>query len=307
MNYTLHQLRIFTKVCEFQSITKASEALYLTQPAISIQLKKLQDEFEIPLTEVIGRQLYVTDFGQQIYQLAIDILEKMNRIEVATDEYKGLLTGQIRIASASTGKYVIPYFLTGFMREHPGVAISIDVTNKTKVVQSIQENSVDFAMVSVVPQNLALECLPLINNELYLVASTDYPDLGKRITPKKLSAHTLIFRESGSATRTAMKNFLDKNQISVKRSMELVSNEAVKQAVRAGLGLSIMPQIGIRSELALGKMRIVPIKGLPITTQWNLAFGSGKKLSPASLALIEYIKENKTAISLKHFSPPTVK
>ncbi len=302
MNYTLHQLRIFIKVCELQSITKASEALYLTQPAISIQLKKLQDEFEIPLTEVIGRQLYITDFGRQIYDLALELLAKVDQIETATDQYKGLLTGHIRIASASTGKYVIPYFLTEFMRQHPGVNISIDVINKTNVVESLRENTVDFAMVSVEPQNLALECVPLIQNELYLVASTNYPGLGKRMTTKKLGQHTLIFRESGSATRTVMKSFLDRNQVQVKRSMELVSNEAVKQAVRAGLGLSIMPQIGIRSELLLNNMRILPIKGLPIVTQWNLAYGRGKKLSPASRALVDYIRLNKAQISVEHFS-----
>jgi DNA-binding transcriptional LysR family regulator len=302
MNYTLHQLRIFVKVCDYQSVTKASEALYLTQPAISIQLKKLQDEFEIPLTEVIGRQLYVTEFGQQIRQLAKNILDKVDQIEEATDQYKGILTGKIQIASASTGKYVIPYFLAGFMRRHPGVNITIDVTNKTKVVESLQENSVDFAMVSVIPQNLNLTCVALIPNELYLVGATDYPGLPKRMTPEKLSDHTLIFREKGSATLSAMKTFLNKHQVQVKRSMALVSNEAVKQAVRAGLGLSVMPLIGIRSELSLKKMQLIPIKGLPIVTQWNLAYSSGKQLSPASQALVNYIEEHKNRISEEHFS-----
>ncbi|MCB0642255.1 MAG: LysR family transcriptional regulator [Phaeodactylibacter sp.] len=302
MNYTLHQLRIYVKVCELQSITKASEALYLTQPAVSIQLKKLQDEFEIPLTEVIGRQLYVTEFGNRIRELALDILGAVDRIEAATDQYKGILTGTIRIASASTGKYVIPYFLTGFMRQHPGVTIAIDVTNKTQVVESLQENSVDFAMVSVIPQNLKLSAVPLMNNELYLVAASDYPDLPKRMTPKKLEAHTLIFREKGSATRSAMQQYLNQQEVNVRRSMQLVSNEAVKQAVRAGLGLSIMPRIGIRTELLLENMKILPIKGLPIITQWNLAYSSGKQLSPAGQALVDYIELNKEAITARHFS-----
>ena len=301
MNYTLHQLKIFTKVCELQSITKAAEALFLTQPAVSIQLKKLQDEFEIPLTEVIGRQLYITEFGKQIRDLANDILEKVDRIEASTDQFKGLLTGQIKIASASTGKYVIPYFLTDFMRKYPGVSISIDVTNKTKVVESLQKNAVDFAMISVIPKNLILEALPLIQNELHLVASTNYPSLPERMTPKKLAQHTLIFREDGSATRAAMKSFLQQHQIQVKRSMELVSNEAVKQAVRAGLGLSIMPLIGIRSELLLNNMRTLAMKGLPIITQWNLVYGAGKQLSPASRALVGYINEHKHRISVAHF------
>ncbi|MCB0637685.1 MAG: LysR family transcriptional regulator [Lewinella sp.] len=301
MNYTLHQLRIFVKVCENQSITKASEELFLTQPAISIQLKKLQDEFDIPLTEVIGRQLYITEFGERIRDLAQQILDTVDRIEVATDQYKGILTGDITIASASTGKYVIPYFLTGFLHQHPGVNISIDVTNKAKVVESLQRNTVDFAMVSVLPQNLNLECLPLIKNELRLVAARDYAGLSRRLQPQQLSDHTLIFRENGSATRAAMESYLSQHQVTVKRSMQLVSNEAVKQAVRAGLGLSIMPLIGIRSELTLGNLQALPIKGLPIVTQWNLARSSGKRLSPASQALIDYISLNKAAISARHF------
>ena len=301
MNYTLHQLRIFVKVCEVQSVTKAAEALFLTQPAVSIQLKKLQDEFEIPLTEVIGRQLYVTEFGKQIRDLALEILEKIDLIEAATDEFKGILTGSLKIASASTGKYVIPYFLSGFMQENPGVTISIDVTNKTRVVENLQENSIDFAIISVIPQNMALECVPLMNNELVLVASTHYHRLPKRMLVKNLNTHTLIFREHGSATRNEMINFLNKNNVQVKRSIQLTSNEAVKQGVRAGLGLSIMPLIGIRSELKLDKMVVVPIKGLPIITQWNLAYGRGKKLSPAGKALVSYIEENKMRIIEEHF------
>jgi DNA-binding transcriptional LysR family regulator len=301
MNYTLHQLRIFTKVCELQSITKAAEALFLTQPAVSIQLKKLQDEFEIPLTEVIGRQLYITDFGKQIRDLANDILEKIGQIEAATDQFKGLMTGHINIASASTGKYVIPYFLTDFMRTYPGISISIDVTNKMKVVESLQKNAVDFAMISVIPQKMILECLPLVKNELHLLASANYPGLPEKMTPKKLGQHTLIFREHGSATRAAMKTFLQQHQIQARRSMELVSNEAVKQAVRAGLGLSIMPLIGIRGELLLNNMKTLPMEGLPIVTQWNLVYGAGKQLSPASRALVEYINEHKDSISAAHF------
>lgn len=301
MNYTLHQLRIFTKVCEFQSITKASEALYMTQPAVSIQLKKLQDAFEIPLTEVIGRQLYVTDFGQQIRDIALAVLEKVDMIDVATDKYKGILTGHIKIASASTGKYVVPYFLTGFMRKFPGVNLSLDVTNKTKVVRNLKENTIDFALVSVIPENMALNWVPLIKNELNLVASTNYPNLPKKMTPKNLSNHTLIFREAGSATRDAMKSFLSKKQIDVKRSMEMVSNEAVKQAVRAGLGLSIMPLIGIRTELKLKNMKTIPMSGLPIVSQWNLTYASGKQLTPASQALLDYIQLHKAEIIEQHF------
>ncbi|MEO1435886.1 MAG: LysR substrate-binding domain-containing protein, partial [Bacteroidota bacterium] len=239
---------------------------------------------------------------KEVYNLATAILEKVDALEIATDRFKGILTGNIQIASASTGKYVIPYFLSGFVQQHPGINLSIDVTNKTLVVKALQENSIDFAMVSVIPPNLALVGIPLMENELVLVGSTSYPDLPQRMRLDHLHKHNLIFREDGSATRDAMINFLKKNSIQVKRSMQLTSNEAVKQAVRAGLGLSIMPRIGIRSELQLEKMTIVPIKGLPIVTQWNLVYGKGKQLSPAGQALIEYIEEHKNRIIKEQFS-----
>ncbi|MEM6878949.1 MAG: LysR family transcriptional regulator, partial [Bacteroidota bacterium] len=225
MNYTLHQLRIFVEVCDKQSVTKASEALFLTQPAVTLQLKKLQSEFEIPLTEVIGRQLYVTDFGRRIESMARQVLDTVEEMSVVRDQHKGILAGDIKIASASTGKYVIPYFLTGFMRKYPLVNISIDVTNKTKVVADLQANAIDFAMVSVMPQNLALDALPLLPNELHLVAAADYPNLSNRLQPKTLSKHNLIFREEGSATRQAMYAYHKEHDVSIQRSIQMTSNE----------------------------------------------------------------------------------
>ena len=276
MHYTLHQLKIFVKICEIQSITKASEELHLTQPAVSIQLKKLQDQFEIPLTEVVGRQLYVTEFGRRIEKLAIEILAKAEEIKTTTDEYKGFISGKIKISSASTGKYVIPYFLSDFMKEHPGVEISVDVTNKEKVIQSVQDNTTDFALVSTIPDNLSVEKISLMPNQLHLIGSSAYIKENKKISLKNLNNHRLIFRENGSATKAAMMQFLNKNQIQPSKTMELVSNEATKQAVRAGLGLSIMPLIGIRNEIKLGSMQIIKIKGLPITTTWYLITLKGK-------------------------------
>jgi len=149
MNYTLHQLKIFLKIAECKSITKAADQLHLTQPAVSIQLKRLQDQFEIPLTEVIGRQLYVTDFGQQILEVSKRVLSEAEVIKTTIDQYKGFLTGKIKISVVSTGKYVIPYFLQAFMEKYPGVEMIIDVSNKNRVVQSLVQNESDFSLVSV--------------------------------------------------------------------------------------------------------------------------------------------------------------
>ena len=157
MNYTLNQLRIFLKVVQNQSVTKASEELHLTQPAVSIQLKNFQDQFEIPLTEVVGRKIYVTDFGKEIAEAAEQILQQVNTIDYKTLAYKGQLFGKIKISVVSTGKYVMPYFLADFLKMHPGVELEMDVTNKNKVVKSMQNNEVDFALVSILPDKMKVE------------------------------------------------------------------------------------------------------------------------------------------------------
>jgi DNA-binding transcriptional LysR family regulator len=301
MHYTLHQLKIFVKVCELKSITKAADELHLTQPAVSIQLKKLQEQFDIPLTEVIGRQLYITEFGEQILTLSETLLEGAERINDTANLYKGLFTGRIKIAAVSTGKYVIPYFLTGFAKAHPHIDLSIDVTNKNLVVESLVKNETDFALVSVLPE-LSLERIELMDNILHLFSGQEFYEKTASMTIKKLSEIPLIFREQGSATRKVMESFLSIHKITPQRTFELTSNEAVKQAVMAGLGLSIMPFIGLRYELQLEKLRVVPLKGLPIKTNWNLVWTSGKNLTPASKALINYVKMHKEEVIKTHFT-----
>lgn len=294
MHYTLHQLRIFLKVSEYQSITKAAEDLHLTQPAISIQLKKLQEQFELPLTEVVGRQLYITDFGKEIAKRSERILQEADGIKYTIDQYKGLLTGKIKISVVSTGKYVIPYFLKGFMDKFPGVEISIDVSNKNKVVEGIGRNESDFSLVSVLPDNIKIKSVELLENRLYLIGSSEYEQSVKR--PKDLEKITLLLREDGSATRKAMESYLKSNHIAIKKSMELVSNEAVKQGIMAGIGLSVVPLIGLRNALANEKIKIYDLPGLPIITQWNLIYLEGKELTPAQDMLVRFIEENKHQI-----------
>jgi DNA-binding transcriptional LysR family regulator len=157
MNYTLNQLQIFLKVVQTQSVTRASEELHLTQPAVSIQLKNFQDQFDIPLTEVVGRKIFVTDFGHEIAHAAENIINQVYAINYKTLAYKGQLTGRLKISVVSTGKYVMPQFLADFMNQHEGIELFMDVTNKSKVVESLDKNEVDFALVSILPDKLNIE------------------------------------------------------------------------------------------------------------------------------------------------------
>lgn len=301
MNYTLNQLRIFLKIVQTQSVTKAAEELHLTQPAVSIQLKNFQDQFEIPLTEVLGRKIYITDFGKEIAVSAENILNQVYAINYKTLAYQGQLTGRLKISVVSTGKYVMPYFLTDFMKQHSGIELLMDVTNKNKVVESLESNEVDFALVSILPNSLEIAQMELLQNKLYLVGNTERKFNKAHKVNELFEDLPLIFREKGSGTRQTMENFIEKNKLSVLKKMELTSNEAIKQALLAGLGYSIMPLIGIKNELHNHELQIIPIKGLPITTTWRLIWLKAKKHSPVSLAFLDYLEKEKTQIVKNKF------
>ncbi|MCK8521306.1 LysR family transcriptional regulator [Aquimarina sp. D1M17] len=302
MNYTLHQLQIFLEIVDKGSITKASESLFLTQPAVSIQLKKFQDQFPLPLTEIVGRKLYVTPFGNEIAEAAHKILDEVSAIEHKVNQYQGKLAGKLSISVVSTGKYVMPYYLSEFVNAHPSIDFKMDVTNKLKVVEDLEENRVDFALVSVLPEHLNLEKLPLLTNSLYLVGGTEREKNREGKKELIFTEQPLLYREHGSATRNAMEAFIEGKNLPVKKKIELTSNEALKQAVIAGLGYSIMPMIGIKNALNYGDITIIPFKGLPIKTQWNLVWLKRKKLSPVAQAFVDYLHTEKDNITSKYFS-----
>jgi len=294
MNYTLNQLQIFLKIVETESITKAAEELHLTQPAVSIQLKNLQDQFDIPLTEVLGRKIHITDFGREIAVSAENIINQVNAINNKTLAFKGQLTGKLKIAVVSTGKYVMPYFLSEFMKKNIGVQLNMDVTNKSKVIESLEKNEIDFALVSILPAAINIEKIDLLPNKLFLI--------GNEKTNSNIEDLPLIFREKGSGTRQAMEQFIQKKKLSVLKKMELSTNEAVKQAIIAGLGYSIMPIIGIKNELLNKQLFIIPVKGMPVRTTWSLIWLKGKKHSPVAEAYLNYLKLEKIKIAKEIFS-----
>lgn len=301
MNYTLHQLQVFTKVVQTRSITKASEELFMTQPAVSIQLKKFQDQFDIPLTEIIKKRLRITDFGMEIYKMAERILGEVYAINYKTQAYKGFLSGRLSISVVSTGKYVMPYFLADFMQRHEGIDLVMDVTNKSKVIESLSNGDIDFALVSIVPEKLAVNEEVLMDNELYFVANKYFKLSKSKLSKDELEKHALIFREEGSATRKVMEDYFEQKNLRVRKKIELTSNEAVKQAVIAGLGISIMPIIGIREEIKSKKIKVISATGLPIKTKWRLIWLKEKALSPVAKEYLTYIRNRKDDLIQHNF------
>lgn len=302
MNYTLHQLQVFLKITQTKSITRAAEELHLTQPAVSVQLKNFQEQFDIPLTEVIGRKLYITDFGKEVALAAENIINQIQDINYKTKAYQGQLTGRLKISVVSTGKYVMPYFLAGFLKQHPGVNLQMDVANKSTVVKTMMANEADFALVSVMPDTVPMQQLELLQNKLYVVTGPTRPYTAKMYGKEVFNDMPLIYREEGSGTRFVVEQYLSKVKIKASKTMELTSNEAVKQAVIAGLGCSVMPLIGLKNELGNGSMQIVPVKGFPLKSAWKLIWNKGKQFSPVAAAFLQYIRQNKNEIVQTHFS-----
>ena len=278
------------EVVKQQSVTRAAEEMHMTQPALSIQLKNFQGQFDIPLTEVVGKRMQITDFGRSIAEIAENVLNEADAIKYKTKEYRGLIAGKLRISSASTGKYVIPYFLNEFLTKHPSIDLVLDVSNKATVLKQLKNKEIDFALVSVLPEKMKIKEELLLENKLYLVGN-------ERRMNKDMP---LIYREDGSATRMAMDQYYESK--GHRKSLKLTSNEAVKQAMVAGLGYSIVPLIGIKNELLNEELHIIPSKGLPIITNWRLIWLSDKRLSPVADAYLNYVQTQKYDIIQNNFS-----
>jgi DNA-binding transcriptional LysR family regulator len=303
MNFTLHQLRVFSVVAEKQSITKASEELNMTQPAVSIQLRKLQEQFDIPLTEIIGRKIYITDFGRELHGIAQKILGEVNNIPNHTLQYKGILAGKLSISVVSTGKYVMPYFLRDFLGANPSIELVMDVTNKKKVISNLEQNEVDFAMVSVLPPQLSVFEEALMPNKLYLFGPGDAPlSVKNKQSGTVFKELPLIYREEGSGTRHAMQQYFQKTHIRPKVGLSLTSTEAVKQAVIAGLGYSVLSIHSVKNELKQKEVKVIPVKGFPLHSEWRLIWLQKKQLSAVAQAYLQYVRKHKAAVIKQHFS-----
>ena len=302
MNITLHQLKAFQAIAKFQSITKAAEAMSMTQPAVSIQLKNLQEQFEVPLTEIIGKKIHITEFGQELVDTADRIFGELGQIEEKMLELKGLLGGKIRISAVSTGKYIIPYLMADFMKIHPHVEISLEVSNRYKVLAQLQENSTDLALVSLWPEELELESIQLAENKWYLACSPEKKDdYTAAIKEVKWEMIPFVLREKGSGTRTTMEKFFQERDIHVGSKLELATNEAVKQAVMAGLGASLLSNFSMAQEIKEGRIALLELPGLPIKADWKLIWLKQKKHSPAVKAFIRWLSEHRKKVLSTHF------
>lgn len=294
MDFTLHQLYVFGMVARFKSITRASTELHMTQPAVSIQIKKLQNAIDVPLIEIIGRKLYLTEAGEYLYELYKTVYNELETFDAQISQLKGGLKGSLTITAASTAKYFLPYLLGEFQKRYPQIEIFLKVTNHYEVLNHLENNEYNLAILTQIPEDDTLEAIPFMENPLLICAPYDHPLGDKKNLPvEELKNDPFIYREFGSGTRMVMERYLKKHNIHARPVMELGTNEAIKQAIMAGIGISLISKLSLQNEDILKRIRILDVKDLPIITHWHVLYRKDKKLTPVTQNFVSFLqKEN---------------
>ncbi len=295
MSYSLHQLQVFASVARNKSMTKAAKELFMTQPAVSIQVKKLQEHFDIELFEMIGKQLFLTEAGKELFETQKRIESELENLDMVFHEFKGSLRGDLKIIVVSTAKYFMPYLLGHFRKKNENINISLKVTDRIELIEHLRENKYDLAVVSMLPEALDLEMKEFLENPLQIAAPLNHPLSGKKnLSLKELKDYDFVIREKGSGTRMVMERLFKEANIEPRIVMELGTNEAVKQAIMAGIGLSLISGHSMNLEQSMNRIQVLDIKGFPYTNTWKLVYLKGKKLSPVSRNFIDFAVSTKT-------------
>lgn len=289
---TLHQLKVFEATARHGSFTRAAEELYLTQPTVSIQVKQLTKAVGLPLFEQIGKRLYLTQAGQRLLDTCQEIFEGLDQFEMAVADLKGMKQGQLKLAVITTAKYFVPRLLGPFCQRYPGIDISLKVTNHQHIQERMANNEDDLYIISSPPEQPDLKIHPFLENPLVVIGPKNHPLAGKsNISIQALNGEPFIMREPGSGTRHVVQERFAENKVDVKVRLELGSNEAIKQAIAGGLGISVLSLHTIISEGTSGEFAILDIEGFPIPRHWYVANLAGKQLSVVAETFLQYLLE----------------
>jgi DNA-binding transcriptional LysR family regulator len=295
---TLHQFKVFEATARHGSFTRAAEELFLTQPTVSMQVKQLTKAIGLPLFEQVGKRLYLTEAGKALFSTCQDIFTKLDQLEMTVADLKGMKQGQLRLAVITTAKYFVPRLLGPFCQMYPGIDVSLTVTNHERVIERLSNNQDDLYIMSQLPTNLDFEAEPFLDNPLVVLAPKNHPLAGqKRIPIQKLSNEPFIMRESGSGTRRAVESLFERENVSVKVRLELGSNEAIKQGIAGGLGLSVLSHHTLTPDSAHSDLTVLDVEGFPISRQWYVVHLGGKQLSVVAATFLEYLQESAPKLS----------
>ena len=290
MHFTLQQLKLFEAVSRNNSYTRAAEELHLTQPAVSIQIKRLEEQCGLPIFESVGKKIFTTTAGKALYSASVDILNRSEELKNTIEELKGVVKGPLRLSVVTTSKYFMPHLLGTFLNKYPEVEPKLVFTNRARVIQRLYDNEDDFVVMGQIPEDDKLETSPFLENILVPVAHYGHPLATKKnITLEKLVKERFLVREDGSGTRLVFDRLLEKNNLTVEPYMELGSSEAIKQGVMAGLGLAILSLHSLQLEQDAKKLIVLDVKGFPIKRRWFAVHMKGKKLSLVAQTFHDFI------------------
>ncbi|MBF0246546.1 MAG: LysR family transcriptional regulator [Alphaproteobacteria bacterium] len=299
MHVSMRQLKAFAAVSAHMSFTRAAEDLNLTQPAVSMQIKQLEQQVGQALFEQVGKKLYLTEAGREVRTYARLILQQLDNMAAGLASFKGLESGTLSISVATTAHYFAPKLLSIFCQRYPGVNVKLDVTNRETLLQQLENNTVDMVIMGRPPEDFKVEAGVFMENPLVLIAPPTHPfSREKAIQLERLEKETFLVREKGSGTRKAMEKFFENHGIHMTTGMEVSSDEAIKRSVQAGLGLGIMSRDAVQYELQLGHLIIPDILHFPIMRHWYVMHREGKRLSPIAEAFKAFLLEE-AAIILK--------
>ena len=294
---TLHQLRIFHAVAQHNSFARAAEALHLSPPTLSLQVKQLSETVGQPLFEQLGKKIFLTAAGTTLAEACADIETRMEQLSQDLSALQGVERGSFKLAILTTVKYTVPKLLGGFCAAHPGIDVAMVVGNRENLLQRLANNQDDLYIMGQPPKGLDLVCEDFADNPLVLVAPPNHPLAGKkRLAPERLANEPFIWREPGSGTRLTAERFFAEKGIVVQNRLEVGSNEAIKQTVAGGLGLAVLSATTVVSELALGELVQLDVKGFPLIRRWHVVYPRGKRLSAATLAFKDWLFEHRPGV-----------
>ncbi len=290
MNVTLRQMKVFESVARNLSYTRAATELFLSQPAVSMQVRQLERQLGVPLFERVGRRIHLTEAGREVYQYSRSIAQQLDEMETLLADLKGLSSGRLRISVASTANYFVPSLLATFHQRYPGITVSLDVTNRETLLGQLRDNTVDIVVMGQPPASLDVDAQAFMENPLVIVAPPGHPLANRENIPlRRLQEETFLVREPGSGTRVAMERFFAERGIRLKTGMEVGSNEAIKQSVQAGLGLGLLSRATVEQELTLKRLTILRIAEFPIMRHWYVVHRHGKRLPAAAEAFKRFL------------------
>jgi DNA-binding transcriptional LysR family regulator len=294
---TLRQLEVFEAIARLGSFTRAAEEMYLTQPTVSMQIKKLTEAVGLPLFEQVGKKIFLTDAGRELHQTCRGIFEHLSHFEMVTADMKGLKTGKLRLAVVTTAKYFAPRLLGMFCQQYPGVEVSLKVSNRERVLERLAGNQDDLYILGQPPEEVDVVAETFLENPLVVLAPASHALAHKKRIPlKRIAEEPFLLREPGSGTRIATERVFAEQGLKPKRRKELGSNEAIKQAVIGGLGISVLSRHTLALDVPSGQLVILDVQGFPIQRHWYFAYPAGKQLSIVARTFIDYLRQASSLI-----------